>query len=58
MNQPTPPLYTSMFHCLMKSATEEGILSLWSGFWPNYARMGPNIVLSLMVMERMRVWFG
>ena len=54
-----PELYRSMLHCMVSSVQKEkgNIFVLWSGFVPNYLRMGPNIVLSFLVMEKMKQWF-
>jgi len=33
-------LYSGMVDCFVKSAKNEGIMSLYNGFWPNFGRVG------------------
>lgn len=63
MNQPTGPdgrglHYRGMIDCFAKSARAEGVGALWKGFWPNYARVGPRVVIIFMVLERLRAEFS
>uniref|UniRef100_A0A7S1NTI7 Uncharacterized protein n=1 Tax=Eutreptiella gymnastica TaxID=73025 RepID=A0A7S1NTI7_9EUGL len=59
MNQPFGPdgrglCYNGLGHCLVKSVQIEGLLCLWKGFVPSYARMGPRVVIVFVVMEQLR----
>jgi len=63
MQQPTGPdgrglYYKGMVDCFYKSLKSEGIIALWKGFWPNYARLGPRIVIVFVVMEKLKKWFN
>lgn len=33
----------------------EGVLSLWKGFTPYYARLGPHTVLTFIFLEQMNI---
>lgn len=46
--------YNSMFDCFAKTAKSEGVLALWKGFGPNYARIGPRVVIIFVVLEQLR----
>lgn len=50
-------LYTGMVDCFRKSVRSEGVTSLWKGFWPNYARVGPRVVIIFTVIEQLREHF-
>jgi solute carrier family 25 uncoupling protein 27 len=42
MNQSlTNPIYKNSFHCFTMTIQKEGILSMWKGFLPTYARVFP-----------------
>lgn len=64
MNQPVDPatgrgtLYASTADCFRKAVAAEGVLSLWKGFGPNFARIGPHVVITFMTIERLRLWFA
>jgi Mitochondrial carrier protein len=49
--------YTSLANCLVQSVREDGARCLWNGFWPNYARVGPRIIIVFVVMEQLRMAF-
>ena len=49
--------YTGMLDCFFKSVRTEGILSLWKGFFPSYARIGPRVVIIFVLLEKMRETF-
>eukprot|EP00577_Skeletonema_sp_RCC1716_P017634 CAMPEP_0113400810 /NCGR_PEP_ID=MMETSP0013_2-20120614/16334_1 /TAXON_ID=2843 ORGANISM="Skeletonema costatum, Strain 1716" /NCGR_SAMPLE_ID=MMETSP0013_2 /ASSEMBLY_ACC=CAM_ASM_000158 /LENGTH=274 /DNA_ID=CAMNT_0000285929 /DNA_START=131 /DNA_END=952 /DNA_ORIENTATION=- /assembly_acc=CAM_ASM_000158 len=52
MNQPTDAkLYDGMTDCLVKTVRNEGILSLWKGFIPIWARFAPMATLQLLTIE-------
>jgi hypothetical protein len=40
--------------CFSKTYRAEGALALWKGFWPNYARIGPRVVIIFVVLEQLR----
>jgi hypothetical protein len=54
MNQKTLQ-YKNTIHCMIKSVHEEGFMVLWSGFWSTFARLGPNIVITFMVLEQLQL---
>ena len=35
----------------------EGVLALYKGFFPNWARIGPRAVMCFLVMETLNEWF-
>ena len=37
----------------MKTIKAEGFFSLWKGFTPYYARLGPHTVLTFIFLEQM-----
>ena len=37
-----------------KLIRNEGVLSLWKGFTPYYARIGPHTVLTFIFLEQLR----
>jgi hypothetical protein len=47
----TGKLYTGMVDCFVKSAQTEGVISLCKGFWPNFGRVVPRVVIVFIVME-------
>ena len=59
MNQPTnAKLYEGMTDCLVKTVRNEGILSLWKGFIPIWARFAPMVTLQLLTIEFLYASFG
>jgi hypothetical protein len=63
MNQPVDAQgrglrYSSTVDCFRKSIAAEGVLSLWKGFIPNFARLGPHCVITFMVIEQLRNMFS
>jgi hypothetical protein len=63
MNQPVDAQgrglrYSSTIDCFRKSIAAEGVLSLWKGFLPNFARLGPHCVVTFMVIEQLRNFFS
>jgi len=63
MNQPVDAQgrglrYSSTIDCFRKSIQAEGVLSLWKGFLPNFARLGPHCVVTFMVIEQLRNMFS
>jgi len=41
----------------MKVVRTEGPLSLWKGFTPYYARLGPHTVLTFIFLEQMNKYY-
>eukprot|EP00658_Telonema_sp_P-2_P072309 TRINITY_DN61464_c0_g2_i1.p1 TRINITY_DN61464_c0_g2~~TRINITY_DN61464_c0_g2_i1.p1 ORF type:complete len:199 (+),score=30.68 TRINITY_DN61464_c0_g2_i1:50-646(+) len=50
-------LYKGMIDCFAKSVKNEGVLSLWKGFLPNWGRLGPRGVICFLVMETLNEHF-
>eukprot|EP00747_Dinoflagellata_sp_TGD_P187715 gnl/TRDRNA2_/TRDRNA2_45642_c0_seq1.p1 gnl/TRDRNA2_/TRDRNA2_45642_c0~~gnl/TRDRNA2_/TRDRNA2_45642_c0_seq1.p1 ORF type:complete len:303 (+),score=53.39 gnl/TRDRNA2_/TRDRNA2_45642_c0_seq1:94-1002(+) len=48
------PMYKGTLHCIATSAKKEGVLSLWNGTLPSWARKGPKVVISYVVYEQVR----
>ncbi len=42
---------------LMKVVRKEGFFSLWKGFTPYYARLGPHTVLTFIFLEQMNKYY-
>lgn len=36
---------------------KEGVFSLWKGFLPYYARLGPHTILTFIFLEQMNAWY-
>lgn len=51
-------LYRGMVHCFVVSVQREGVRSLYNGFWPNFGRIVPRVVVVFVVMEKLKIWFG
>lgn len=47
------PQYKGTFDVLGKVIKNEGFLSLWRGFLPYYARLGPHTVLTFIILEQL-----
>lgn len=43
---------------LAKVVRYEGFFSLWKGFTPYYARLGPHTVLTFIFLEQMNKFYG
>ena len=50
-------LYRSTFDCASQAIRAEGVLSLWNGFIPNFARLAPHCVIVFVVLEQLRSRF-
>jgi len=50
--------YTGMMDCFAKTIKNEGVASLWKGFIPAWARVGPRVVIAFVTMEQLRMRFG
>lgn len=51
-------IYTGVFDCLVKSVKAEGVFGLYKGFLPNWMRLGPHSVISLLMYDNMCIAFG
>jgi len=63
MGQPLNPdgtgkLYGGMVDCFIKSSQAEGLMSLYNGFWPNFGRVVPRVMIVFLVMEQLKKNFG
>lgn len=63
MGQPLNPdgtgkLYSGMVDCFVKSSVSEGPMSLYNGFWPNFGRVVPRVMIVFLVMEQLKSKFG
>lgn len=63
MGQPLNPdgtgkLYSGMVDCFIKSSASEGPMSLYNGFWPNFGRVVPRVMIVFLVMEQLKSKFG
>lgn len=63
MGQPLNPdgtgkLYSGMVDCFVKSSQAEGVMSLYNGFWPNFGRVVPRVMIVFLVMEQLKKNFG
>lgn len=59
MNQPTDAkIYKGFTDCLVKTVTTDGVLSLWRGFVPIWARFAPQASLQLLTLEFLYGVFG
>jgi len=50
--------YAGMADCFSKTVAGEGVASLWKGFIPAWARVGPRVVIAFVTMEQLRARFG
>lgn len=52
MNQPTDKkIYTGLVDCFAKTVQKDGVLSLWRGFIPIWARFAPQATLQLLTID-------
>lgn len=51
-------LYGGMVDCFVKTVRNEGPMSLYRGFWPNFGRVVPRVVTVFVVMEQLKAQFG
>lgn len=59
MNQPTDKkLYNGFVDCATKTIQEGGVLSLWRGFVPIWARFAPTATIQLITIEALYSTFG
>lgn len=50
--------FAGMVDCFVKSARNEGVGSLYNGFWPNFGRVVPRVTIVFIVMENLKAKFG
>ena len=59
MNQPTDrKLYNGFVDCAVKTIQEGGVMSLWRGFIPIWARFAPTSTIQLLTIEFLYESFG
>ncbi|XP_043933021.1 mitochondrial 2-oxoglutarate/malate carrier protein [Protopterus annectens] len=51
------PEYKNGLDVLVKVVRKEGFFSLWKGFTPYYARLGPHTVLTFIFLEQMNKYY-
>ncbi|XP_076315320.1 mitochondrial 2-oxoglutarate/malate carrier protein-like [Tachypleus tridentatus] len=51
------PEYRGALDVLVKVVRNEGLFSLWKGFTPYYARLGPHTVLTFIFLEQMNQFY-
>jgi len=49
----THDAYSGMLDCLAKTVRQEGFLSLWKGWLPAYARLGPHVLVTFVMLEQL-----
>ncbi|CAK1555542.1 unnamed protein product [Leptosia nina] len=42
---------------LMNVIKNEGVLALWSGFLPTYAKIGPHTIITFIILEQMKAFY-
>ena len=58
INQPTDAkVYSGFMDCASKTIKEGGVLSLWRGFIPIWARFAPQATLQLLSLEALYSYF-
>eukprot|EP00040_Diaphanoeca_grandis_P017925 m.94205 g.94205 ORF g.94205 m.94205 type:complete len:290 (-) comp26697_c0_seq1:131-1000(-) len=50
--------YKGMVDCFAKTVGQEGVTSLWKGFIPAWARVGPRVIIAFVTMEQLKIAFG
>lgn len=59
MNQPTDKkIYNGFTDCFLKTVRNDGVLSLWRGFIPIWARFAPQATLQLLTIDFLYTVFG
>lgn len=51
------PEYRNGLDVLLRVTRQEGFFSLWKGFTPYYARLGPHTVLTFIFLEQMNKYY-
>jgi solute carrier family 25 oxoglutarate transporter 11 len=49
--------YSSAMDCVLKSVKNEGVFSLWKGFFPFYIKLAPHTTISLIILDQLRLRF-
>ncbi|XP_065842563.1 mitochondrial 2-oxoglutarate/malate carrier protein-like [Oscarella lobularis] len=49
--------YSGVLDVYAKTIRSEGLFSLWKGFTPYYARLGPHTVLTFIFLEQMNLFY-
>ena len=52
MQQDGSGKYSSMVDCLLRIASNEGLLALWKGFVPAFLKLAPYTVISLLLTDK------
>jgi len=59
MNQPPDKkIYTGLLDCFVKTVSQDGVMSLWRGFIPIWARFAPQATLQLLTIDFLYSTFG
>jgi len=59
MSQPTDKkIYNGFVDCAVKTVKTDGVMSLWRGFIPIWARFAPQATLQLLTLEYLYTSFG
>jgi len=53
-----PDAYSSTTDCLVKTVRNDGVLALYRGFFPIWARMGPKAMIFYLTFEQLRGAMG
>ena len=53
-----PQQYSGSLDVLRKTVQQEGLMSLWKGFWPYFFRLGPQTIFTFMFLEQFKNLFG
>ncbi|KZC10471.1 Mitochondrial 2-oxoglutarate/malate carrier protein [Dufourea novaeangliae] len=51
------PEFKGTIDVIVRVCRNEGLLSLWKGFFPYYARLGPHTVLTFIFLEQMNAMY-
>eukprot|EP01130_Rhizamoeba_saxonica_P004558 TRINITY_DN1860_c0_g1_i3.p1 TRINITY_DN1860_c0_g1~~TRINITY_DN1860_c0_g1_i3.p1 ORF type:complete len:158 (-),score=28.60 TRINITY_DN1860_c0_g1_i3:79-552(-) len=58
MNQGGIKIYSGTVDCFAKILKSEGPMGFYKGFIPNWVRIGPHTVVTMMVFEQLRKFAG
>lgn len=47
-------VYSSAMDCLIKTVRNEGFMTLYAGWVPNWSRLGPHSLITFLVLEQLR----
>lgn len=51
------PEFKGAIDVIIQVCRKEGVFSLWKGFFPYYARLGPHTVLTFIFLEQIRNFY-